>query len=69
MLPGVSVETTLGIHVVFIGALYHPSSPIYDEQVLLTRRERTIEALFGFDPSAVIMLGGYLNQLSGQNGG
>jgi len=42
---GLRVGTTQGI--VFIGALYHPPpNPIYDEQMLLTRLERTIEVYY-----------------------
>src|SRR6218665_2941905 len=56
------VETAQGT--LFIGALYHPPTPIYDVQVLLDCLERTIEFLTELDANATIILGGDLNQLS-----
>src|SRR5688572_28070751 len=48
---------------VYVGALYHPPKPIYEDSALLTRLEQTIEAIATEDPAALIILGGDFNQL------
>lgn len=47
--------------VLFIGALYHPTRPIYD--IVLERVERTVEELGQTEPDALLILGLDLNQL------
>ena len=58
------VRISTGRGVALVGALYHPTKPIYAVDDLMEYIERSLDALLTIDGGAVIVLAGDFNQLN-----
>jgi Reverse transcriptase (RNA-dependent DNA polymerase)/Endonuclease/Exonuclease/phosphatase family len=57
------VKVVLQTRNAYIGALYHPPSPVYEVMELLLRLEQSVDSINNLDPTALIILGGDFNRL------